>query len=418
MVDSPNDRAEIGPVAELPHRLTTLAHTEVIFGRLTWTIPAVDSGREGQWPTHKRVSGTWTETNHQCLRDADQARWLAHATRSRSMRCANAAGSFVDLNAFQERVGMRIAELTHNEAAYVSSGAAAGIMLSVASCIAGSDAANTFAFPQLDRHSKNEVIVQKVQRNGYDYAIAQTGATVVEIGNTAAELEAAITDRTACIVWFAGGPLAKDALPIEDVIRIAKQRGVPVIVDAAAQIPPVSSLWHFTRDLGATGAIFSGGKGIRGPQSSGLVLGTKELIAGCRANGNPNHSIGRPMKVGKEEMAGLLAAVEYTLEQDETALLEQYENIVHGWIEDLAGLPGVTAERRFPSEAGQPHGRTFIHFNAPCPVSRDEVVTHSGKGTRASRSARSRTNQTRSPSTRKPSSPTRQTSSQVASATW
>jgi uncharacterized pyridoxal phosphate-dependent enzyme len=287
----------------------------------------------------------------------------------------NAAGSFVDLNAFQERVGMRIAELTNNEAAYVASGAAAGIMLSVASCIVGSDGANTFAFPQLTDIPRKEVIVQKVQRNGYDYAIAQTGATVVEIGNSAAELEAAITDKTACIVWFAGGPLAKDALPIEDVIRIAKQRGVPVLVDAAAQVPPVSSFWHFTRDLGATGAIFSGGKGIRGPQSSGLVLGTKELIEGCRANGNPNHSLGRPMKVGKEELAGLLAAVEYTLEQDETALLEQFENIVHGWIEDLAGLPGVTAERRFPSEAGQPHGRAFIHFNAPCPISRDEVVT-------------------------------------------
>ena len=285
-----------------------------------------------------------------------------------------AAESFIDLNALQERVGERIAELTNNEACYVSSGAAAGIMLSVASCIAGTDPANTFVFPHLDGLPKSEVIVQKVQRNGYDYAIAQTGATVVEIGNTAEELEAAITDKTACIVWFAGGPLAKDALPVEEVIRIAKRRNVPVIVDAAAQVPPVESLWHFTRDLGATGAVFSGGKGIRGPQSSGLVLGTKELIAGCRANGNPNHSLGRPMKVGKEELAGILAAVEYTLEQDETALLEQYENIVHGWIEDLAGLPGITTEARFPSEAGQPHSRAFIHVNPPCPLSRDEIV--------------------------------------------
>ena len=191
-----------------------------------------------------------------------------------------AAESFIDLNAFQEKVGARIAELTHNEACYVASGAAAGIMLSVASCIAGTDPANTFVFPHLDGLPKTEVIVQKVQRNGYDYAIAQTGATVVEIGNSAAELEAAITDRTASIVWFAGGPLAKDALPVEEVIRIARQRNVPVIVDAAAQIPPVESLWRFTRDLGATGAVFSGGKGLRGPQSSGLVLGTKALIEG------------------------------------------------------------------------------------------------------------------------------------------
>lgn len=287
---------------------------------------------------------------------------------------AAAAESFVDLDLLQERVGARIAELTRNEACYVSSGAAAGIMLAVASCIAGTDPDKRFAFPHLDGLPKNEVIVQKVQRNGYDYAIAQTGATVVEVGNTAAELEAAITDRTACIVWFAGGPLAREALPVEEVIRIAKGRGVSVLVDAAAQIPPVSSLWRFTTELGATGAIFSGGKGIRGPQSSGLVLGTKELIAGCRANGNPNHSIGRPMKVGKEELAGILAAVEFSLAQDEAALIEQYEGIVHGWIEDLTGIPGVTAERRYPSEAGQPHGRAFVHFTAPCPVSRDEVV--------------------------------------------
>ena len=285
-----------------------------------------------------------------------------------------AAGSFVDLTELQEKVGAKIAELTHNEACYVASGAAAGIMLTVASCIAGTDPANTFAFPRLDGLPKTEVIVQKVQRNGYDYAIAQTGADVIEIGNSAAELEAAITDRTACIVWFAGGPLAREALPVEEVIRIAKARGVPVIVDAAAQIPPYSNLWRFTKELGATGAIFSGGKGIRGPQSSGLVLGTKELIAGCRANGNPNHSLGRPMKVGKEELAGILAAVEYTLAQDEEALLEQYEAIVHGWIEDLTGLPGVTAERVYPSEAGQPHGRAFVRFTAPCPVTRDEVV--------------------------------------------
>jgi uncharacterized pyridoxal phosphate-dependent enzyme len=285
-----------------------------------------------------------------------------------------AAHSFVDLNELQEKVGARIAELTQNEACYVASGAAAGIMLAVASCIAGTDPANTFAFPRLGGLPKSEVIIQKVQRNGYDYAVAQTGADVIEIGNSAAELEAAITDRTACIVWFAGGPLAREALPVEEVIRIARARGVPVIVDAAAQIPPYSNLWRFTKELGATGAIFSGGKGIRGPQSSGLVLGTKVLIAGCRANGNPNHSLGRPMKVGKEELAGILAAVEYTIAQDETALLEQYEAIVHGWIEDLVGLPGVTAERVYPSEAGQPHGRTFVRFNPPCPVTRDQVV--------------------------------------------
>ena len=288
---------------------------------------------------------------------------------------AAAAESFVDLNALQERVGERIAELTHNEAAYVSSGAAAGIMLSVASCIAGTDPANTFAFPHLDGLPKTEVIVQRSSATATTTRSPRPARPWSRSATRAEELEAAISDKTACIVWFAGGPLAQDALP--------GRRGDPDREASAASRSSSTPLPRSRRSRASgtspatsaqTGAVFSGGKGIRGPQSSGLVLGTKELIAGCRANGNPNHSLGRPMKVGKEELAGILAAVEYTLDQDETALLEQYENIVHGWIEDLAGLPGVTAERRFPSEAGQPHGRAFIHFNPPCPVTRDEVV--------------------------------------------
>ena len=250
-----------------------------------------------------------------------------------------ASHAFIDLFEMQERVGKKIAQLTNNEAAFITSGAAAGITLAVASCITGTNPDQVFDFPALTKATKTEVILWKASRNGYDYAVTTTGATIVEIGSTAADFEAAINERTACAVYFPG-TLANNALPIEDVVRIAKARGVPVLVDAAAQIPPVENLWHFTRDLGCTGVIFSGGKGIRGPQSSGLVLGTQALIDGMRLNGPPNQSIGRPMKVGKEELAGILAAVQYTLEQDETAILGEYDEIVHGWIEDLAGLPG------------------------------------------------------------------------------
>jgi L-seryl-tRNA(Ser) seleniumtransferase len=137
---------------------------------------------------------------------------------------------------------------------------------------------------------------------------------------------------------------------------------VKVIVDAAAQIPPISNLWHFTRELGADGAVFSGGKGLRGPQSSGLVLGRRELVEACAANGPPNHSLGRPMKVGKEELLGILAAVEWSLAQDEPAVLAGYEATVQRWMDGLSGLPGVSVERVFPSEAGQPHGRAVVHL--------------------------------------------------------
>jgi L-seryl-tRNA(Ser) seleniumtransferase len=285
-----------------------------------------------------------------------------------------AAESFIDLDTFQERIGARIAELTQNEACYVSSGAAAGIVVAVAACIAGTDPANTFAFPQLEGLPRTEVIIHVSQRNGYDYAVRQTGAKVVEIGGTAESLEAALSDRTACVLWFAGAHYEKDALPIKDVVRIAHARNVPVLVDAAAQIPPISNLWLFTKEIGVDAAIFSGGKGLRGPQSSGLVLGTKEIVAGCRANGNPNHSLGRPMKVGKEELAGIVAAIEWSLAQDEPAILAAYEATVQRWVDGLADIPGVTVESRYPSEAGQPHSRAIVHVNPPHALTRDEAV--------------------------------------------
>jgi L-seryl-tRNA(Ser) seleniumtransferase len=229
-------------------------------------------------------------------------------------------------------------------------------------------------FPYLEGVEKTEVIVWHSQRNGYDYAARQTGARLVTIGPEEGELEEAISTRTACILWFAGEHYARDAMPIEEVVEIAHARDIPVIVDAAAQIPPISNLWHFTRDVGVDIAIFSGGKGLRGPQSSGLVLGRADLIEACRANSSPNQTIGRPMKVGKEELAGLLAAVEWSLAQDEAAVIAGYEQSVQLWLDGISGVPGVQAERGYPSEAGQPHGRAIIRFGPGCPLTRDQIV--------------------------------------------
>ncbi|MEJ7762964.1 MAG: aminotransferase class V-fold PLP-dependent enzyme [Thermomicrobiales bacterium] len=287
---------------------------------------------------------------------------------------ADAAESFVDLPGFERAVSARLAELTHNEAAYVSSGAAGGIVVAVAACIAGTDPEGIAAFPALAGRDRTEVVVHRAQRNGYDYAARQTGARMVEIGERAEDLGAAIGERTACVLWFAGSHFGSGALPLGEVVAIAHRHGVPVVVDAAAQVPPVSNLWRFSRDVGADLVIFSGGKGLRGPQSSGLVLGRAGLVAACRANGNPNYSIGRPMKVGKEELAGLLAAVEWSLAQDEPALLARYEAEVAYWIEGLADIPGVRAERGYPSEAGQPHGRAIIRFSPPCRWDRDAII--------------------------------------------
>ncbi len=297
---------------------------------------------------------------------------------------AEAAETHIDLEQLQDAVGARIAQLTGNDACYVSSGAAAGIAVAVAACIAGTDPAAIDRFPHLTS-GKTEVIIHRSQRNGYDYAARQTGATLVEIGMAHAthawELESAITERTACVLYFAGAHYAGGALPLPQVVEIAHARGVPVLVDAAAQIPPVGNLWRFTQQLGADIAIFSGGKGLRGPQSSGLILGRADIVAACRANGSPNHSLGRPMKVGKEELAGILAAIEWSLAQDETAILAGYEATVQGWLAEFHDLPHITTERGYPSEAGQPHARALLRFTPDAPITRDAVVAALYEGT-------------------------------------
>jgi uncharacterized pyridoxal phosphate-dependent enzyme len=288
------------------------------------------------------------------------------------------AESFVDLVELQRRVGERIAELTGNDACYISSGAAAGMAIAIAGCIAGNDPDTIRRLPHVGSGPVPEVVVHRSHRNGYDQAARQTGASLVEIGQlsgtTTAELEAAFSPRTACVLYFAGAHYAEGALPLNDVVEFAHARDIPVLVDAAAQIPPIANLWRFTLEEGADAVIISGGKGLRGPQSSGLVLGRKKIIEACVPNGPPNHSVGRPMKVGKEELLGILAAVEWSLQQDEPAMLAGYEAIVKRWIERLADLAGVTLERRYPSEAGQPHSRAILRLGSGSKLNRAELV--------------------------------------------
>nr|CEL20633.1 D-Glucosaminate-6-phosphate ammonia-lyase [Kibdelosporangium sp. MJ126-NF4] len=243
---------------------------------------------------------------------------------------AAAAEHFVSLVELQEKVGDRLAELTGNEAGYVSCGAWAGTIQAVSACL---------------RPGRDEVVVFPEQRLGYEEAVQFTGA----------QLSTEIGPRTACVLWYAGTRFGT-----RDLSSVLG-KGVPVIVDAAAQIPPIATLWRFTVDMGADAVLVSGGKGLRGPQSTGLVLGRKHIVDGCRANGSPHHGVGRGMKVGKEELLGLLAAVEWNLEQDEDAAIAGYEQTVAMWLDGLRDCPGIRAVRGYPSEAGQPHSRALIH---------------------------------------------------------
>ena len=285
----------------------------------------------------------------------------------------DAARAFVDLQLLQRRVGERIAELTRNEAAYVTSGAAAGIMLASAAAVLYKRPDALKCFPNIAAF-KDEAIIIRGQRNPYDYAIQQTGLKFSEIEGARASLRAAINERTACIFWFYGRLVRADDMALGELIAIAAENDIPVIVDAAAQLPPVENLWRFT-EMGAALALFSGGKDLRGPQPTGLMLGRSDFIESIRPISNPNHGLGRPLKVGKEEMMGLLAAVERYLKLDHAARAQYCEETVRMFCAALDPLPGVRAERAFPNEAGQPLPRCRVTIDsAVLGKSADDIV--------------------------------------------
>lgn len=303
-----------------------------------------------------------------------------------------ASRQFVDLEDLQAAVGRRIAELTRNEAAYVSSGAAAGLTLATAACVAGTDPEMIAALPHPQKvpGSRHEVIFQRCQRSGYDYAVRQVGVDMIEIGPEQSspadfgavrqELEQALSERTAAVLYFARGEDHHGGLPVAEVVAAAHARGVPVILDAAAQLPPVENLWRFTQE-GADLVIFSGGKGLCGPQATGLVLGRADLIKACAVQGNPNQAIGRPMKVGKEELCGCLAAVEWYVGLDHAAMTDRFEAQVATVVQRVAGRPGVTGRVEMPSEAGQPLPRALLRFDAAVVgQSRDQIVEQLNSG--------------------------------------
>ncbi len=290
---------------------------------------------------------------------------------------AQAAQHFVDIDDLQQKAGERLAAWTKNEAAYVSCGAAAGLALSTAACITGLDPDKRARLPYTEG-MKNEIIVHRRGYVGYAFAIRQAGGRLVQVGTpegaTPSDIERAINARTAALFYFYNPSLMPGQVPLAQGIEIARQAGIPVIVDAAAQIPPVENLWRFTQ-MGADLALFSGGKGLCGPQSSGLILGRKELIEACAFNACPRPFIGRPMKVGKEELVVLMVAVRHYLDLDHQRLMQTYEDQVQTVIAAFGDHPHISARRSFPSEAGQPMPRAEIIFDPQgLGLTRDEIL--------------------------------------------
>ncbi len=232
-----------------------------------------------------------------------------------------AAQAFVVLDDLNRRVGERIAALTEMPAGYVTSGSAAGMVLAAAACIAGTNLERIRRLPDSDGLA-NEIVIHRAHRINYDQMLRVGGGKLVEIGTTEQtdpdDLERAIGESTAAVFYVDSRHTDPGALDFRDVVRIAHARDVPVIVDAASTVPPVEHLRRWGR-WGADLVIFSGGKGLRGPQDSGLLAGRRDLIEAARANGNPHAGVGRGMKVSKEAMAGLWKAIDIFLATDHDA---------------------------------------------------------------------------------------------------
>jgi uncharacterized pyridoxal phosphate-dependent enzyme len=279
----------------------------------------------------------------------------------------SASRSCVSMDELHLAASGRLAQLTRNNDAYVTSGCAAAIALSVLAAITKGRPELIARLPYDETLARN-VVIHRAHRIPYDRAIELGGGHLVEVGNViqtfAWELEAAIDANTAAVFWVAGSHLPQTTLSLQETVRIAHARGVPVIVDAAAQLPPLENLWNFTVGCGADAALFSGGKALRGPQASGLMVGSPELLAAARANAAPLQRLARAMKVGKEEIAGLVAAVERYVALDHVAVAAEWDETVAMWVEGLDGLDGVQARRVALNEAGQPVPRLEITLNA------------------------------------------------------
>jgi L-seryl-tRNA(Ser) seleniumtransferase len=264
-----------------------------------------------------------------------------------------ASGHFVMLSDLHDKVGERIASLLQCEAAMVTSGAASALTLGTAGALTGMDRQKVVDLPNL-HDMKTEVIIQKAHRFGYDHAVRNCGVRLVEV-ETPEELERAVSWHTAMMIFYNNNN-TEGRIPDTEFVRLGKKHGIPTFNDAAADVPPVENFWKYTK-MGFDLVTFSGGKGIRGPQSAGLLLGRKDLIAAARLNASPNgNAIGRGMKVNKEEMLGMMVAVEQFLKKDHDAERRDFDARAEAIRKAATSVPGVQAEIFVPEVANHvPH---------------------------------------------------------------
>lgn len=259
--------------------------------------------------------------------------------------------SFVDMQELHERAGQIVAETCGVEAAYVTSGAAAALILASAACMTGNDLAKMRQLPDTTG-MKSEVIIQMGTRYSYDRCMEVPGAKFVEAGSPSktisSDIEKAITNKTAAILYGMSASREKDVVPLEEVIRIAKKHGVPVIVDAAAEVYPLENFKKFVA-MGADLVAF-GGKYWGAPQASGILLGRKDLVQSAVRQGYigfehfQSRGLGRGMKVDRQSVIGLIVALQRWMKMDHDRALRASDRKVRSLVKELNAVRGVSAE--------------------------------------------------------------------------
>ncbi len=285
-----------------------------------------------------------------------------------------ASKAYVNLDELMDATGAYIAQLMQCEWGLVTGGCAAALSQITAACVAGSDPDRIARLPDTEG-MKNEVLYQKGHLHVYTHAIRSIGVKLIEV-NTQKELEQALGPSTAMFAFF-GDKTDQSAIPLDAVVEICHQTNVPVLVDAAAERPDVP---NFYLSEGVDAVAYSGGKCLRGPQASGLVLGRKELLQKAFANGAPHHSIGRPMKAGKEEIMGLLAAVEQWVIRDHKSEWREWERKLQVITDAIAQLPSISTQIRSPGRSNVAPVLQ-IHWNEESlKISPDEVQIQLSNG--------------------------------------
>jgi L-seryl-tRNA(Ser) seleniumtransferase len=261
---------------------------------------------------------------------------------------ALAAKQPVNLNELQDAAGEYLAKRLRCEAALVTAGAAAALVVGTAACATMGNDSAVLNIPTDMTGLKNEVIVQKGHRYGYDHSIRNCGVRFVEV-ETLEQYEQAFSGRTVMTHFFNA---VEGKISREDWVQVAHNHDVPCFNDAAADVPPISNLWNYTQ-MGFDLVTFSGGKGLRG-----LLLGRKDLIEAAKKNNSPNsNTVGRGMKVAKEEIVGLVAAVDWFLEQDDVAMEAEYRKRAALIAGQLKSIPTVQTQIFIPEVAANhvPH---------------------------------------------------------------